>query len=267
MKLKEIINKSVYGTNGYISSLEDFNKIEQYILYNLDILLHFKQIIVATNYNEDNKSDLIKFNSKLWKNYFPNCILIDSEINRGPAFGAADLDNLLFDYCKLNNIEWLCKSDNDIILQETLLDKEVEEAYFYYLNGISYEDLYLSGFDYEKIYDTRFFPQTWFYFLNISKCDYLNNKIYLDETYKKIKNLPNYNYKPWDFIKGWSCEEFLRQCIERNNLKKFYLLNKDKHNTLCETVNIYKIGDPSHKNIMIDGICHFQYPEQNIIEI
>jgi hypothetical protein len=50
MNLKQLINKSVYGTIGYISSQDDLNLLEQYILYNLPVLKEFKKIIVATNY-------------------------------------------------------------------------------------------------------------------------------------------------------------------------------------------------------------------------
>jgi hypothetical protein len=38
MNLKQIINKSVYGTIGYISSQNDLNLLEQYILHNLPVL-------------------------------------------------------------------------------------------------------------------------------------------------------------------------------------------------------------------------------------
>ena len=262
MNLKHIINKSVYSTIGYISSQDDLELLEQYIVYNLPVLKEFKQILVATNYG----SLLQNQNAQLWKKYFPNCILIDSKTNRGHNFGTADLDNLVFDWCKENNEEWLCKVSNDIILQESILNKEIKEADFYYLIGISYEDLYLNNFNYDKVLN-KFFPQTNFYFINVSKCDYLNSKEYLDETFKQMKNIPNYNGKIWEYIEGWSCELFLKQCVERNNLTKYYLLDTNKHNQLCEAVNICKIGDPSHKNIMIEGICHLQYPDQNIIEI
>ena len=30
---------------------------------------------------------------------------------------------------------------------------------------------------------------------------------------------------------------------------------------------VYEIWDPSHKNIMIDGICHYHYLDQAIINI
>jgi hypothetical protein len=263
MNLKQFFNKSVYGTIGYISSLEDINLLESYILYNLPILKEFKQIIVATNYlgNFQNQND------QLWKKYFPDCILINLDKNRGHNFGTADLDNIIFNYCKSHDIEWLCKSANDILFNSTVLDNTIEEADFYYLNGISYEDLYKNNFNYENIFNSHFYPQTNFYIINVSKCDYLNNNKYLDKTYEQMLSIVNYNGKIWEYISGWSCENFLKQCVIRNNLSKQYLLNLFESNRLCNAINLYKIGDPSHKNIMIKGICHFQYPEQQILEI
>jgi len=34
-----------------------------------------------------------------------------------------------------------------------------------------------------------------------------------------------------------------------------------------ELIKQNQIHDCSHKNIMIEGICHYQYPNQNIIII
>jgi hypothetical protein len=261
--LRKLINQSIYGTIGYISSQDDLDLLESYILYNLPVLKEFKQIVIATNYGSEFKNE----NAQLWKKYFPECILIDSKINRGHNFGTADLDNLIFDWCKENNEEWLCKGANDVIFQETILGVEIEEADFYYLNGISYETLYLNNFDYKLIHKNYFYPQTNFYFINILKCDYLNDAQYLDETYEYSKTIDNYNGKIWEYIKGWSCEDFLKNCVNRNNLKIQYLLNEEEHNQLCSVININKIGDPSHKNIMIKGVCHFQHPDQEIILI
>jgi len=262
MFLKELINKSYYGTIGYIASNEDLLSLEQYILHNLPVLKEYQQIIIATNYSGDFQTQ----NSQLWKKYFPECIIINSEMNRGHNHGNADLDNLIFDYCKKENIKWLCKSANDIILLESLLTKEINEADFYYLDGISYNDLYLNDFNYNKLLDNHFHPQTNFYFIDISKCDYLNDKKYLDDTFEQIKYIPNYNGKIWEYIDGWSCEGFLRKCVERNSLKKYYLA-KNTHDKLCDTIKICQIGDPSHKNIMIEGVCHFHFKNQNILEI
>tara|TARA_R110000868_G_C10920790_1_gene765674 strand:+ start:118 stop:909 length:792 start_codon:yes stop_codon:yes gene_type:complete len=263
MNLKQLINKSVYGTIGYISSQDDLDLLEQYILYNLPVLKEFKNIVVATNYGFSLQNE----NTQLWKKYFSNCIILDSNINRGHNFGTADLDNLIFDWCKENNKEWLCKSANDVIIQESILDKQIDEADFYYLNGIGYGGMVPYNFDFDKIVNEDFYPQTNFYFINVSKIDYLNDQMYLDKTYEYTQNIPNYNGKIWEYVKGWSCEDFLKQCVERNNLPKYHLISDKKYLSLLQLVKNNQIHDCSHKNIMIEGICHYQYNNQQIIEI
>ena len=248
---------------GYISSQEDLDLLEQYILYNLPVLKEFKQVIVATNYG----SPLQKENTQIWKKYFPNCIILNSEINRGHNHGYIDLENLIFDWCKENQKEWLCKVSNDIIIQEFILKKEIKEADFYYLNGIGYGGMIKYDFDFDRIINEEFYPQGNFYLMNVSKCDFISDKTYMDETYKFIQNIPNYNGKIWEYIKGWSCEDFLKQCVERNNLSKYHLIPEDKYRVLLHLVKDNQIQDCSHKNIMIEGICHLQYSHQPIIEI
>lgn len=263
MNLKQLINKSYYGTIGYIASENDLTRLEQYILYSLEVLKEFNNIVVATNYGADFQEQ----NTQIWKKYFPDCIILDLPVNRGHNFGTADLDNKVFDYCKENNIEWLCKGANDVLFQPHLLETEIEPADFYYLNGFSFETIYLNDFDPEKLNHNHFTPQTNFYFINTSKTDYLTDKDYLDESYEYFKTIPNFNNKPWEYIKGWSCEDFLAQCVERNNLTKSHILDKDHYLKLFNTIKSYKIGDPSHKNIFINGVCHFQFPDQPVIEI
>ena len=248
---------------GYIASQDDIDLLEQYILYNLPVLKEFKQIIVATNYG----SSLQEENAQMWKKYFPNCILIDSKINRGHNHGYLDLENLIFDWCKENNGKWLCKVSNDIIIQESILDKQVEEADFYYLNGIGVGGMVKYNFDFDRILNEDFYPQGNFYILNVDKCDYISDKKFLDETYEYVHSLPHYNGKIWEYIEGWTCEDFLKQCIERNNLLKYHLIPKEKYLSLLQIVKDYNIHDCSHKNIMIEGICHFQNNNQQIIEI
>jgi hypothetical protein len=266
MNLKQLINNSVYGTIGYISSQDDIDLLESYILYNLLVLKEFKHIVVATNYKELDLQ-LINRNIDMWEKHFPNCYLIDSEVNRGHNFGTADLDNLIFDWCKENNEEWLCKGANDIIFQETILEKEIEEADFYYLNGIGYGGMVKYNFDFDRIINEEFYPQTNFYFINVFKTDYLNDKKYLDKTYEFIQTIPNYNEKIWEYIQGWSCEDFLKNCIERNNLSKNHLIPEEKYLYLLQIIKDNNIHDCSHKNIMIEGICHLQYSYQPIIKI
>ena len=110
-----------------------------------------------------------------------------------------------------------------------------------------------------------FYPQTNFYFINVSKTDYLTDKDYINETYNQVQqSTPNYNGKIWEYIQDWSCEHFLVKCVKRNNLAQYHLLPRKKYITLLEHVNQNQIHDCSHKNIMINGICHFQHPNQKI---
>lgn len=263
MLLKELINKSWYGTIGYIAKEQDLEILEQYIMFNLPVLQEYQNIIVATNYG----ADLQQANTDLWKKYLPEAIIIDNPVNRGHNHGYTDLDNIVFGYCKENNVEWLCKSANDVIFEESILSKEVGEADFYYMNGIGYGGMFKYDFDLDKIAKEDFYPQTNFYFINVSKTDYLNDKQYLDETYNIIQTLPEYNGRIWEYFERWSCEDFLKNCTVRNNLTKEHLISEEKYRILLQTVLTNQIHDCSHKQIMIEGICHFPYPEQQIIKI
>ena len=263
MKLKQLINKATYGTIGYIGSQDDLDLLEQYIVYNLPVLEQFQHVAVATNYSS---LDLIQPNAQLWKKYFPECTLLDSKVNRGHCFGTADLDDMLFDYCKENKIEWLCKSANDILVQETILDKEVDEANFYYLNGIGYGGMDQYDYIFDRIIKEDFYPQTNFYFINIGKTDYLNDKNHITEIYDKVQDISNYSGKAWEY--GFrSCEHLLGECIRRNQLSTHHLLSNEKYRILLQVVKDYNIHDCSHKNIMVDGICHFQFNDQQVINI
>ena len=240
MILSDVISKSYYGSVGHISSQKDIDVLEQYIVYNLPVLQHFKNVIAANNYTD---LSLVEKTENVWKKYFPNSIQINNKISRGHSFGAADNDDSIFDYCKLNNIEWLCKSANDIILNPGVLNKQIEEADFYYLNGIGFSSWQECNFDY-TVYKNQwysFYPQTNFYFINVSKIDYLNDKQYANETYEYIKTLSDYNGRIWEYIQGWSCEDFLKQCVERNNLKKEHLISRDNYISLLNLINLILI--------------------------
>lgn len=264
MKLKKIINKSYYGSVNYIGSIEDLGNTEQYLLYNISILKEFKNLIIATNYSGDFRIE----NAKLWKKYFPGCILIDLDKNRGHSFGTADLDNAIIAYCQQHNIDWVCKTSQDVVFTPDILSINIEENKdFYYMNGIGYGGMKKYNFDLDIIAKEDFFPQTNFYFINTAKIDYLNDEGYLNETYKYIQGVKDYNGKIWEHIEGWSCERFLKNCIIRNKLSKYHLVPNEKYRILLETVKRLQIHDCSHKNIMIEGICHFQYPDNEVLII
>ena len=82
-----------------------------------------------------------------------------------------------------------------------------------------------------------------------------------------MRNIPNYNGKIWEHIEGWSCEDFLKNCVIRNKLSKHHLVSSEKYRILLNMVKTKQIHDSSHKNIMIEGICHFQSPNQPVIVI
>ena len=106
-----------------------------------------------------------------------------------------------------------------------------------------------------------------FIFINVSKTDYLNNSEYLDKTFEQISNIPNYNGKIWEYIKGWSCEDFLANAVKRNNLSKYHLVSEENYRTLLNVVKNNRIVDSSHKNIMIEGICHHAHPQDSVLKI
>ena len=255
MLLKELINKSYYGSIGYIKNQESIDTLGSYLLYNKPVLDEYKGHIFAFTYNELNEEYLENTISSL----YPDAIIVYLDENRGHNFGTADLDNFVFDICKDLKIEWLCKASNDILLQPEVLEIPIQEADFYYMEGIGYGGMVNWDFDYEKIQNEYFYPQTNFYFINVSKTDYLTDKQYIDETYEHIQSVENYNGKIWEYIQDWTCEDFLKQCVERNNLLKYHLFPQKTYIKLLELVKQNQIHDCSHKNIMIEGICHYQY--------
>lgn len=264
MNLKKLINKSYYCSIGYVSCYEDLELIERYIIYNLPVLKEFKNHLIVTNYSDILQEE----NTKLWKKYFPNCILIDLEENRGHSFGIADQENAIIDYCQQNGIDWICKSSHDVIFNQEILNIKIKDnSDFYYMNGIGYGGMEKYGFDLDKIAKNDFYPQTNFYFIDTTKIDYLYDKEYVDDTYNYIQNLENYSGRVWEHIEGWTCEDFLKDCINRNNLTKYHLVSDKKYRILLETIKRMQIHDCSHKNIMIEGICHFQYPDQQCLVI
>ena len=263
MILKELINKSWYGSIGYINNDSDIELLGSYLLHNQLVLDEFEGHIFAFTYNELNEEYLENTISTL----YPDAIIIYLDDNRGHNFGTADLDNVVFDICKDLEVEWLCKASNDIILQPEVLNIPIDKADFYYMNGIGYGGMVKHNFDFNNIINSSFYPQTNFYFINVSKTDYLTDKQYINETYEYIQSVENYNGKIWEYIQDWTCEDFLKQCVERNNLSKYHLVSQKTYIKLLELIKQNQIHDCSHKNIMIEGICHYQHPDKNVIII
>jgi hypothetical protein len=264
MTLRELANSSIYGTIGYIRTKEDVDFLEKhYVSYNLPVLKEFGHILVATNFDD---IQIIPYLEAMWRKYFTNCTFLNSTTNRGHGIGTADLDDAIFGLCKDQGVQWLCKSSNDMIFRKEVLDKEIGKADFYYFNGIGYTGVYNYNFDLYKIMDEDFYPQTTFYFIDVSKTDYLNDREHLNEIYKKIQTIPENSGKPLDY--GFkSNEALLRECVERNKLTKENLLPREKYFKLLNIIKDFRIADSSHKSIMLENICHLQWLAQPIIEI
>lgn len=260
MLLRELINKSWYGSIGYIENLDTIETLGSYLTHNKPVLDEFENHLFAFTYKELDEEYL----AEVIHSIYPEAIILTLDENRGHNFGTADLDNAVFDMCKSLGVEWLCKTSTDIILRPEVLKLPIQEADFYYMNGIGFGGMANWDFDFDKIQSEYFYPQTNFYFINVSKTDYINDHDYLDETYKHIQSIDNYNGKIWEYIQDWTCEDFLVNCVNRNNLSKYHLITPDTYIRLLKLVKQYQIHDCSHKNIMIDGVCHYQYPNKNI---
>ena len=264
MKLKNLVNKSYYCTVGYIDSNEKLELTEQYIVSNLEVLHKFKGHIIVTNYSGDFQSQ----NKLLWEKYLPECILIDLDVNRGHSFGIADQENAIVDYCKSNNINWICKTSHDVLLTTDMLKVEVEPYNdFYYMNSIGLGGMEKYNYDLNRIIAEDYYPSTNFYFLNTSKIDYLYDKEYVNKTYEYIQTIKDYNGKVWEYIEGWTCEDFLKWCTIRNKLRKYHLVPKEKYRTLLIMIHRHNVTDCSLPNLLVEGICHFADPNNPVLKI
>jgi hypothetical protein len=252
----DIVSRSVYGTTGFIAAIDDLAAVELAITNNLPLLDQFQQVIVATNYGDSQRDELRAANASLWRHYLPDCVLMDSDVNRGHSIGTSDLDNILFDYCKDHGITWLCKGANDVYLDAQVLTIPVVDADFYYLNAVSFSALRQHDFDLALFTGDFFFPQTTFYAINVGATDFLVDKRFLDASWKVVNRIPHYNNRIWEHIPGWSCEYLLRQCVERNDLTRCHLMTDEQWREVLQTVIDRRIEDCSFKGMAINGICH-----------
>ena len=261
----ELINKSYIGIAGYISSDTKLESLELYLNTNKPIFDKFKGVIVASNYAFD---ALKERTHELYRKYFDDVKFIDLDVNRGHTFGTLDLDGAIFDYCKENDIEWLFHIyDDQLYTPEFLEDEELPDADFFYWNGIGSGGMVKYDFDIDRMVNEDFYPQTTQYFLNISKTDLLHTKSVVDEAYDYIQNMENYNGKIWTVIEGFSCEDFLKSTVNRNKLVKHHMIKPDTYIRLLNFVKANHIADCSHKNLIIDGTVHLQFPDQKCVII
>ena len=256
MKFGEVVSRSVYGSIGYLRDPRDVALLERNLRHNLPLLGLFRGVVVATNYGGDSTRELAALNRETWRRYVPDCVLLDSPVNRGHSIGTSDLDNMVFDHCKASGAPWLCKGASDVLLGAPVLDIEVDDADFYFLNAVSCRALPEVDGEHGETALDFFFPQTNFYAIDVGKTDFLVDKEFLDRSFAIVSRIPGYNGRIWEHIPGWSCENLLRKCVFRNGLTRCHLLDDAQFARLLRLVRERGIEDCSYKNLAIAGICH-----------
>ena len=269
----ELINKSFVGVVAHISSDTKLESLEQYINTNKEIFDNFKGIIVAANYVDmpglDKRfNSLILRHHEIWLKYYPDVKFIDLDENRSHTFGTLDLDGAVFDYCKENDIEWLFKVNDDMLFTpEFLEDEELPEADFYYWNGIGIGGMKKYEYDNDRMIKEDYYPQTTIYFINTTKLPELHNKQVVTDGYNYCMGLENYNGKVWEVIEGFTCEDFLKNATIKNKLVKHHMTKPTTYIRLLNFIKANHIADCSHKQLIIDGFVHLQWPDQKCIII
>lgn len=265
MNKLELISKSHIGIGLHISSDTKLHSLEDYIFTNKEIFDKFEGIIVAANYAFDT---LKHRHHDVWLKHYKNVKFIDLDINRGHTLGTLDLDGAIFDYCKENDIEWLFKTyDDQLFLPAFLEDEELPYADFYYWNGIGYGGMEKYDYDIDTMVREDFYPQTTQYFINTSKLPYIHKKETVDKAYEYTQNFPNYNGRIWEHIQGFTCEDLLKNAVLKNHLVRHHMIKPDTYIRLLNFVKSNQIHDCSHKQLIIDGTLHLQWPEQKCIII
>lgn len=274
LKLKSILDTSCYSSAGTISSEADIELAEGYIAYNKDFINSFPYIVTSNNKMSNvDDSLLAKYNS-LWKDYFGDKVVnLPAKENKGHTFGIFDVENAILDYTlqHKNKIKWVWKFAFDIVCNIEIFEQEVEEADLYYINNIGFQYLIDNKFDIDEcvkkiVSKEYFYPQTPYYIIK-NDIDELNDSKKYNEYYNSFIQRPNKDVKPWELINGCDCESFLKECINRNNLKTYNLLHESESRELLNFILRNKISDGSLKNIMfkrLGNLCHFQYPDKEV---
>lgn len=258
MQFGDVLAQSVYGTTGYVADESDVTHTEGVLTCSLDVLRTFRSVVVATNYSPEAPQPVIDDYHLLWRDHFPNAVLLDSAPNRGHSIGTADLENALHDYCRRNDHPWLCKGANDVLLTPPVLTIPVQPAQFYFLNAVSYDALAQHDFDLSLFTDDFFFPQTTFYAIATGTCEALYDRRMLDASWRHVNAISRYNGRIWEYLPGWSCERWLRECALRNGLTRHHLMTGEQWRRVLDIVLAQRITDCSFKGLSINGICHVQ---------
>jgi len=263
-----------YASVGFIGKSSDIELLEQMLRYNYETISKFNYIVVKNTCNSEMDNYYEDYNN-VWKKIYGNdVIILPKTKNRGHTFGTLDADNDIVNYSKTLPIKYIFKAASDMLVSPKILEYPLTDEYqFYFLQGVGYTGLEPFGFDTNRFLNEylnleNLYPQTNFYIID-KNIDNLNDINFINSSYDYCMSLPNYNGKAWEYVKNFSCEFLLRDCVKRNNLKYKHLLSDHVFLKLLEFIKTYKVCDCSHKNIYIEelGVCHFAFPNDECVII
>jgi hypothetical protein len=273
MQIKDLISNCTLGVGMYVNN-DTIKSFISYLIYNKDIIEQFPELVLAINTDEEDTSYI----QEMLNLYVEDANFLFLDKNRGHSFGHIDLDEALITVCQNLSPKYLFKISQDILLDENFLSTEIEEADFYFVPGFSYETTQkVTSHDelfnlIQKCNSEYFTPQTNSFILNKEIKHVYGNPEFVKEHYVKYQEAlkHNPNIKPWEIFSDpkFACEELLGRNVTQHNYKTHNLLSKKDFVNLWNNVKNYKIGDPSHKNIMLPcGICHYHFLNQPIMKL
>lgn len=264
MKLRDIIEDSLFASIGTMSGEESLNNAEQVWLHNKAVTELFDRQTLQYNSVEEVPSYIVHRYGNKFIYHSPNNTFKKLYVkNRGHMFGTIDLDEACLEQAKLASVKYLWKCTSDFLVGPAILDVEVPEDFdFAYLPGFSLETLEQASDRTEDYEQFKFVPQTNFFIIRVDAVDSLYGSDIEDKKaqYEEVKKL-HPHIKPWDmqFSDGikFACEDHLARTTA--NLKNHCLLSPITLNNLIDFVRINKVADPSHKNIYFTQtqLCHY----------
>jgi len=277
MKLKNVVDESVYCSIGCITKADDISNLKSYLLHNKPVISQFNKIVVAHTKTDNISSQQFQFYNKVWTDLFGGKVSLMVKQNYGHTFGFTDLDSTVINISKEFGVKYIWKSTNDSLIFEKIFDVDLDDADFLYLQGhgyvglVNYHNLNIEEAvaDLENTDYKAFFPQTNFFIIK-SCIDFLIDPVEFNDLYLKCIADPDYkNNSTQAEYKYMLCESVLKECVLRNKLKKKHLISKNSYKKLLTFIRDFKVCDSSHKNILFEecGICHFHFPHEQIVEI
>lgn len=246
---------------------------------NFSIYEKFKNIVVVLNtVDMTGQSALNDYldafqDVRISHQYTGDFYFLRDYINRGWQFGTIDMEKMAYQFISDNIGDWtILKLDFDIYLENQFLDFEIDDKIdFYYMPSVGASTVNDKGIttllqDYDSNWPEYIKPQTIIYLITKPLDpfypieDWLNDK-YKEWILKPIGNGPHHI--------GVACEPLLMGTIEKNECKIKMMISKETYEKLLETIKIYQMADPSHKNILFSevGICHLADDKKEIIKI